>query len=106
MIKESDWKKFKKLKEVALDRFCAETLAECSSVIEKEGTSNHSKYLALYQAIHGADRRLASLFDDHSRSKAPMQLMMIRSAGLVRDSELESLSEDFRKATEPPRDNA
>jgi hypothetical protein len=35
-----------------------------------------------------------------------MQLMMIRMAGLVRDSELELLSDEFRKATEPRCDDA
>lgn len=101
MIKESDWKKFKSLKEAALERFCAATLADCSRTIDQEGGSSHSKYLSLYKIIQDADRTLASLFDYHSRSKATIQLMMLRSEGLVRDSEVEQLSDEFRKATEP-----
>ncbi len=101
MIKESDWKKFKSLKKGALERFCAETLADCSELIEQEDSSNHSRYLSLYKSIQDADRTLATLFDDHSRSKATIQMMMLRAEGLIRDSELEELSDDFCKATEP-----
>ena len=101
MIKESDWKKFKKLKEAALERFCAKVLVDSSRVIEQAGDSSHSKYLSLYKAIQDADKKLASLFDYHSRSKATIQLMMLRSEGLIEDNELEALSEEFRKATEP-----
>ena len=102
MIKESDWKRFKRLKEAALERFCVSTLADCRRIIEREGGSSHAKYLSLYKSIADADRSLASLFDDHSRSKAAIQLMMLRREGLVHDSELDGLSDEFRKATEPP----
>ena len=101
MIKESDWKKFKNLKEAALERFCAEVLADSSRIIEQSGGSSHSKYLSLYKAIQDADKALASLFDYHSRSKATIQLMMLRTEGLIKEEELQNLSEEFRKSTEP-----
>jgi hypothetical protein len=101
VIKESDWKLLKSLKKSALERFCAKVLDASSQIIEEENGSNHSKYLSLYKAIQDADRTLASLFDDHSRSKATIQLMMIRGKGLIEENELEELSEEFRKATEP-----
>jgi hypothetical protein len=106
MINESDWKKFKSLKEAALERFCAQVLADSGRIIEQTGASSHSRYLSLYKAIQDADRTLAWLFDDHSRSKATIQLMMLRNEGLVQDNELEGLSEQFRKATEPLPGNA
>jgi len=40
MIKESDWKKFKSLKKAALERFCAETPAECSQAIDQADGTN------------------------------------------------------------------
>ena len=101
MIKESDWKKFKKLKEAALKRFCDRVLEDSNRIIEQEGGSSHSKYLSLYKAITEADRTLASVFDYHSRSKATIQLMMLRTEGLIQDNELEELSEEFRRSTEP-----
>nr|MBS0019019.1 hypothetical protein [Gammaproteobacteria bacterium] len=101
MIKESDWKKFKDLKEAALERFCAEVLDDSSRIIEQSDGSSHSKYLLLYKVIQDADRTLASLFEYHSRSKATIQLMMLRTEGLIKDEELQELSEEFRKSTEP-----
>lgn len=102
MIKESDWRKFKRLKEEALERFCAQVLADSARITEKPGESSHSRYLSLYKAIREADKTLASLFDYHSRSKAELQLMMLRREGLIQDDELAGLSEEFREATEPP----
>jgi hypothetical protein len=106
MIKESDWKTFKSLKKAALQRFCAKVLADSSRIIDQADDCSHSKYLSLYKTIQVADKKLASLFDYHSRSKAAIQLMMLRSHGLIQDKELEELSEEFRKATEPLSGNS
>ena len=100
-MKESDWKKFKKIKERALDRFCVHALADFEEAIQKEGRSNHERYLCLYKLVDNADERLGILFDQHSRSKAPLQLKLIRREGLVKDRELEGISDELLKFTEP-----
>lgn len=100
-MKESDWKKFKKIKELALERFCAEALADFEEAIQKDDLSNHGKYLYLYKLVENADKRLSILFDGHSRSKAQLQLTLIRSEGLVDDHELEGLSDELLKSTKP-----
>ena len=91
-MKESDWKKFKKIKERALERFCSEALAEFEGAIRKEGLSNHERYLSLYKLVQDADKRLSILFDGHSRSRAELQLFLMRREGLVEDHELEGIS--------------
>ena len=101
MIKESDWKKFKKIKELALERFCAAALSDFEEAIRKDDVSNHARYLCLYKLVEDADKRLGMLFDGHSGSKAPLQLALIRSAGLVEDHELEGMSDELLKSTEP-----
>jgi len=45
------------------------------------------------------------LFDGHSRSKALIQLLAIRSAGLADEKLLNKLSAEFWEATDPDRDN-
>lgn len=98
-MKESDWKKFKKIKELALERFCAEAMRDFEEAIKKEELSNHGRYLYLYKLVENADKRLSILFDGHSRSKAQIQLMLIRSEGLVDDHELEGMSDELLNAT-------
>src|SRR3989304_133249 len=101
MMKESDWKKFKKVKELALERFCAEAMADFEEAIQKNDLSNHGRYLYLYKLVHNADKRLSLLFDGHSRSKAQLQLTLIRNEGLVENHELEGMSDELLKSTKP-----
>jgi hypothetical protein len=103
MISESDWKKFKKIKESALERFCGAAMAEFEEAIANRDASNHARYLCLYKLVENYDKRIALLFNDHSRSKAMIQLMLLRQEGLVTNDELETLSEELKKSTEPSR---
>ena len=100
-MKESDWKKFKRVKELALERFCTKAMADFEEAIQKEDLSNHGRYLYLYELVQNADKRLSLLFDGHSRSKAQLQLTLIRSEGLVENHELEGMSDELLKSTEP-----
>lgn len=100
-MKESDWKHFKRVKEIALERFCAEALSDFEGVIQNNDSSNHGRYLYLYKLVESADKRLSLLFDGHSRSRAQLQLTLLRSEGLVEDHELEGMSDELLKATEP-----
>lgn len=100
-MKESDWKLFKKVKENALERFCADALSDIKYAMEEETDSFHGKYLYVYKLLENADKQLRLLFDENSRSKATIQLMFLRSEGLVKDSELEGMSDEFLKSTAP-----
>ncbi|GAB1263579.1 hypothetical protein [Aurantivibrio infirmus] len=104
MISESDWKNFKRIKEAALERFCETVLNDVSEGLSnKENTTNHGKYLYLYRLIENYDKQIALLFNDHSRSKAPIQLMMLRGEGLVKEEELENLSGELKEHTKPEK---
>jgi len=43
-ISERDWKVFRELRQVVLERFCDKILAEAKSEIERPGKSSHAKY--------------------------------------------------------------
>ena len=104
MISESDWKKFKKIKEAALERFCGTVLKDISEGINnEENPTNHGKYLYLYKLIENYDKQIALLFNDHSRSKAVIQLMMLRKEDLVQDGEVKELSSELQEHTNPER---
>jgi hypothetical protein len=102
MISESDWKKFKKIKEEALERFCGTILNDVSEGLESsDNPTNHSKYLYLYKLIENYDKQVALLFNDHSRSKATIQLLMLRQKGLVNEADLKGISNELKEHTNP-----
>ena len=92
--RESDWKKFTKLKKIALERFCASVLDESRVLCEKETLTAYERYHDLYKIIHKRDKELGRVFDGHSRSRADQQLRDMYNKGLVTDEELSKFSEE------------
>ena len=91
--RESDWKKFKKLKESALERFCESVLEESRKLCDGKNTTAYEAYLDLYQFIQERDKKLSIAFDGHSRSRADQQLRDMYIMGLITDSKLSQFSE-------------
>jgi hypothetical protein len=87
-IAESDWKKFRSLRETALERFCADALSGVRDVLDQPSDmTNHQRYLALFELLRRWDDELALAFNASSRSKAMLQLLSMRRLGLVTDEE-------------------
>jgi hypothetical protein len=97
-IPEADWKVFRELREVALDRFCQRVLAEIESAATDETRTNHIRYRAVYDLIHRRDRELAAAFDSPRRSQAMIQLMQIYSLELLTAEEMDRFSAETRAA--------
>ncbi|MEH6578636.1 MAG: hypothetical protein V7731_16360 [Amphritea sp.] len=102
-MKESDWKTFKKIKEIAIEKFCNGVLDESQEVISDQSEHAHNKYLSLYDLLQKRNKKMAILFDGHSRSNAAMQLIGIRSNGLADEAFICQLSEEFKERTDPQR---
>ena len=102
-MKESDWKIFKKIKEIAIDKFCSGVLDESQEVISDQSEHAHNKYLSLYDLLQNRNKKMAFLFDGHSRSKATIQLIAIRSNRLADEALICQLSEELREHTDPKR---
>ena len=102
-IKESDWKIFKQIKERAIEVFCNQALEEFEEVITDEKEHIHNRYLLLYKLVRNRDKQMQLLFDDHSRSKAPLQLLAIRGEGLADEALLGRLSDELLESTDPKR---
>lgn len=94
---ESDWKVFRKLREIALERFCERVLAEVSSVAARPDASYYKRYLDVFEVVRRRDRELAYAFDDPRRSRAFLQLLSIHSHGLLTDDELTGFSVETRE---------
>src|SRR5262245_12836301 len=95
-ISEPDWKVFRKLQPVALDRFCQRILAEVEAVIADKSKSNHERYLAVYRVVKDRDRQVADLFNDMRRSTARLQLAQIQSHALLTEEEMSRFSVETR----------
>src|SRR5688500_9560819 len=95
-ISESDWKVFRQLQPVALDRFCQRVLSEVGRLADDAGKSNHERYLAVFRLIERRDRELADAFDGMRRSTAWRQLAWIQSHGLLSEEEMSRFSDETR----------
>lgn len=86
-IAEADWKVFRKLHPVLVNRYCQHVLQEIENIGKEDEKSPHERYLAIYQAIQKHDREIELLFNNPRRSSAIMQIMAIQSRGLLMEEE-------------------
>ncbi len=96
-IAEKDWKLFRKLLELAVNRFSKETLSKISQIIaSKEIESKHEKYLEICKYIKERDKVLRDCFSHLSRSTAKLQILEIYNAGLFKPEEFNQFSDDVK----------
>ena len=99
-IPEADWKVFRQVRPVALDRFCTRVLAEVAEVRADAGKSNHERYLAIFKLLQRRDKELADAFNDFRRSTAVVQLARIQSLELLTEEEFGRFSAETRSAVQ------
>ena len=80
---ESDWKTFRELRQVALERFCKRVLEEVPRFPPDTGRSYHERYLELFRWLGERNDDLAQTFDDPRRSQMLWQLAAIHVHGLL-----------------------
>ena len=96
MISEADWKHFKQVKADALDKCCQQVLDDVRRGIDNPELSNHAKYLYLYKLIDNSDKRIANIFDYNARSKAMLQLALMKSDGLLEAKQISGFSDELQ----------
>jgi len=96
-IPESDWKKFKPLRDKALARLCDRILAEVESTTADDALSSHEKYVKIYSLIRDRNKELGRIFDGYSRSRMLSQLSMMQSYQLLEPEELTCFSESTQE---------
>ena len=99
-IAESDWKLFRKLRALALERFCERALAEITRLTAGPSGTSHERYLAVYARLQEQDRELGRLFNDPRRSTAVHQLAGLRERDLLTADEYEQFSPELRTRVE------
>jgi len=96
-IPESDWKKFRNVYEVALERFSGQILEQVRTASAQPGQSLHERYLQVYRIIQEKDRQLGDAFNDPRRSHAQTQLLLMHRLGVVEPEELAQFGEQTQK---------
>jgi hypothetical protein len=91
-FRETDWKLFRQLQPLALDRFCQRVLDEVGQLAADTEKSSHKRYLAVYRLLQDRDEQLADAFKNPRRSTAQVQLARIRADGLLTDDEFARFS--------------
>ena len=97
-IAESDWKRLRKLKEIALDRLCASILRECRELIVADGATNHERYLSLFRHVRERDGDVADAFNDVRRSTAVHRLASMCALDLITEDELAAFTPDTQQS--------
>jgi hypothetical protein len=107
-VPESDWKTFRELRELALQRFSKGVLEEVLALIQHGPGNDHERYLAVFRLVRERDKQLADVFDNLARSRMIMQLTAMRALGLISSQEFERFTQQTRDimdllAVEPAR---
>jgi hypothetical protein len=95
-LPERDWKVFRELREVALDRFCQRALADVEAVIRGQGRTILERYHEVYRLVKDRDKDLAAVFGNPRRSTALFSLAGMRTRELLTDEEFERFSDGTR----------
>ena len=98
-IRESDWKVFRRLHGVALERYCKRVLEEVQAATRCKD-NYHDCYRSVYRLLRDRDRTMASAFDDPRRSNAFLLLANIVAEELLTEEELQQFSQEGKEHIE------
>ena len=99
-VPEPDWRVFRELRELALERFYRRVLDEVERLAQDSSRSRAERYRDIYRLFRKRDRALAHAFDDPRRSTMIWQLAAIHHDGLLEPEEFARFSDDTRRAIE------
>jgi hypothetical protein len=99
-IAEKDWKTFKDLHPIVLERFFQKVLAEIRHIVLEKDKDGREQFWAAFELMNERRKEAARLFDDFRRSTAIFQLAMMCVQGLLTDEEMGRFSVEAREAVE------
>ena len=99
-VQESDWKQFRALHPVALERFSQQIIAEVRAIAGNLSLSAHDRYGEIYNLIHKRTKEMAHMFDGPSRSSMFTKLLGMRAANLITDKEWAGFSQKMQESIE------
>ena len=97
---ESDWKAFRKLREVTIQRFCQRVFDELEQLRENGAKTSYERYLDVHRLLQTRDEELGIAFDNPRRSQMMVQLAAIYAHELLEPEEFARFSTFTRQAVE------
>jgi hypothetical protein len=73
-IPEADWRVFRGLHPIWIERFCKCVNDELLRVLSDDSRDAYERYLAAYKLMHKRDKEIASAFSSCSRHWLPLQI--------------------------------
>lgn len=99
-VTERDWKVFRELRELALERLCERTLDDAVAVVDNPDKTHHERFRELFGLVVDRNKDIARGFDVLKRSAMITQLSVMDSLGLLEADELARFSANTRKTLE------
>jgi hypothetical protein len=94
---ESDWKTFRDVRGVALERFCKRVLDQVPRLLPDSERTYYERYLELFRWLGERDDELAQAFNDPRRSQMLWQLAAIYAYGLLEPDEFARFTPQTRE---------
>ncbi|MFM1767944.1 MAG: hypothetical protein RJA22_473 [Verrucomicrobiota bacterium] len=94
--RESDWKAFKELRALALERYCQKACQQAVAIASATEGSAHERYVRLYRHIAETDKMIQRGFDDLRRSTATAKILVIHSLKVWSPEELKRFSPEIQ----------
>jgi hypothetical protein len=96
-IPERDWKIFRQLHPIALERFGQRAVAEIQRLTAQGGQPPMEQFWNAFEFAAAQKKRVSDLFDDYRRSTAMMKVAELRDEGLLTEAEIARFSPEFRE---------
>ena len=93
---EDDWKHFKKIQAIALDRLCDRLLKELQQHCTATAGTNFERFEKALSTAKDGSNDYKRAFTDLRRSTAFMKLLQMVALGLISDEELKGFSAQTR----------
>lgn len=101
-ISESDWTVYKRIRDLAQDRYSQRVLDEAERIRQDATLSVQDRHAELSRMIRERDKEMYQIFDTLRCSSAVLFLMMMRRYELVTDEEMQSFSPEIQRSSEIP----
>lgn len=91
-ISESDWKVYKRIRDLAQERYSQRVLDDAGRICRDKSLPAQDRHAELAQLLRERDREMLQVFDSPRRSSAVLCLIAMWCRELVTESEMQSFS--------------
>jgi hypothetical protein len=97
-IREADWKIFKELHGIAMERFFQRAVAGLALKAGNDRNTNRTRFWDVHEQVAADARAAAEMFDGSRRSRAMWMLLRWRAEGLIKEEEMGRFSIELQES--------